>query len=60
MLPLAAFLTGALVWFIPQSFGDVPDWAGRVAEVALVVVAAWNVVDLGVGPTEPRNRRVLP
>ncbi|RYC32539.1 hypothetical protein D3273_07285 [Lichenibacterium minor] len=59
-LPLACFLTGALVWFIPQSFGDVPDWAGRVAEVALLVVVAWNVLDLGVGPTDVRNRRVLP
>ena len=60
VLPLAALLTGALVWFIPQSLGDVPDWAGRVAEVALLAVAAWNVLDLGFGPTDVRNRRVLP
>ena len=60
VLPLAAFLTGALVWFIPQSFGDVPDWAGGVAEVALLVVVAWNILDLGIGPTDVRNRRVLP
>ena len=60
VLPLGAFLTGALVWFIPQSFGDVPDWAGPLAEVAMLVVVAWTVLDLGVGPTEVRNRRVLP
>lgn len=60
VLPLAAFLTGALVWFIPQSFGEVPDWAGRVAEVALLVVVAWTVVDLGVGPTDVKNRRLRP
>ena len=60
VLPLSALLTGALLWFIPQSLGDVPEWAGRVAEVALLAVVAWNVLDLGFGPTEPRNRRVLP
>lgn len=60
VLPLAAFLTGALVWFIPQSFGEVPAWAGRVADVVLLVVAVWNVLDLGVGPTAVKNRRVLP
>jgi uncharacterized membrane protein YhaH (DUF805 family) len=60
VLPLVAFLTGALVWFIPQSFGTVPDWAGRVAEVALLAVVAWTVVDLGFGPTAVKNRRILP
>ena len=60
LLPLTAFLTGALVWFIPPSLGDVPDWAGRVAEVALLVIVVWNVLDLGFGPTEVKNRRVLP
>lgn len=60
VLPLAFFLTGALIWFIPQSFGDVPAWTGRVAEVALLVVVAWTIVDLGIGPTAPKNRRVLP
>ena len=60
VLPLTAFLTGALVWFIPQSFGDVPDWAGRVAEVTLLVVVAWTVVDLGVGPSDVKKPRVLP
>ncbi len=59
-LPLAAFLTGALIWFIPQSFGDVPDWVGRVAEVALLVVVVWNIVDLGLGPTDVKQRRILP
>ena len=59
-LPLAAFLTGALVWFIPQSFGEVPDWTGPVAEVALLVVAVWNLADLGFGTTDVKNSRVLP
>lgn len=59
-LPLAAFLTGALVWFIPQSFGTVPNWAGGLAEAILLVILAWNVAELGFGPTQVRNRRILP
>ena len=60
LLPLTAFLTGALVWFIPQSFGTVPGWAGHVAEAVLLAVAVWNVVELGFRPTDVKNRRILP
>ncbi len=60
VLPLAAFLTGALVWFIPQSFGTLPAWTGWVAEAALLVIVAWTVVDLGFGPTVAKTRRILP
>ncbi len=60
VLPLSVFLTGALIWFIPQSIGDVPPWVGRVADVALVVIVLWNLADLGFGPTQVKNKRVVP
>lgn len=53
VLPLAIFGAGALIWFIPQSFGEIPDWAGSVSLVALAAVAAWNVWDLGFGESRP-------
>ena len=60
LLPLTAFLTGALVWFIPQSFGTVPGWVGHAGVAVLLAVAAWNVVELGCRPTDVKNRRILP
>ena len=50
-LPLISFCAAALIWFIPQSFGTVPDWAGPVAIVAVLIVLAWNIWDLGFGPS---------
>jgi len=60
VLPLAAFLAGALDWFIPQSFGEVPAWAGTVALVTVVAIAIWNVVDLGFAPTAVGTTRIVP
>ena len=51
VLPLTLFGAGALIWFIPHSFGDLPDWTALVAIAAVVAVAAWNVIDLGFGDT---------
>lgn len=48
VLPLSLLFGAAVIWFIPRSFGSVPDWVGPVVIVALVLVAAWNVVELGV------------
>ena len=47
-LPLSLLFGGALVWFIPQSFGIVPGWAGPLAGLAMLAVAGWNVVELGI------------
>ena len=52
-LPLSLLFGSALLWFIPQSFGVVPDWAGPVAIAAMLGVAAWNVVELGVRQDRP-------
>ncbi len=60
VLPLATFLAGALDWFIPQSFGEVPAWAGTVALVTVVAIAIWNVVDLGFAPTAVGTTRIVP
>ncbi len=49
ILPGAAFVAGALIWFIPRSFGAVPDWAAPLAIGAVLGVAIWNVVELGFG-----------
>lgn len=55
VLPLSVFGAGALIWFIPRSFGELPDWTAPVALVAVAAVAAWNVWDLGIGAgREPR------
>ena len=47
IFPLSLLFGGSLIWFIPQSFDAIPDWAEPVTIVALVVIAAWNVVELG-------------
>ena len=60
VLPLAVLLTGALDWFIPRSLGDVPAWWGAVALVVLLVLAVWNVLDLGFGPTVVGETRFVP
>ncbi len=49
VLPMAIFLTSTLIWFIPQSFGEVPDWTGPVALLMVSIVVVWNVWDLGFG-----------
>ena len=51
VLPLAAFCAGALIWFIPRSFGEVPGWASPLSLLVVAAIAAWNVWDLGFGPT---------
>ncbi len=48
VLPLSLLFGSAVIWFIPRSFGSVPDWAAPVVVAALVGVAGWNVVELGV------------
>lgn len=48
ILPLAALLTGAVHWLAPRMDGALPGWAVAGVDVAMLVVVAWNVVDLGV------------
>lgn len=55
VLPLSLLFGGALIWFIPQSFDTVPPWAAPLSVVAMLAVAAWNVVELGVRP-DPESR----
>jgi uncharacterized membrane protein YhaH (DUF805 family) len=47
ILPLSFLFGGAVIWFIPQSPDELPAWVLPVTVVALVIVAAWNVVELG-------------
>lgn len=47
LLPATLFLVGAVIWFIPHSFGEVPGWAEPLALVVALAVGAWNVVELG-------------
>ncbi len=48
ILPASLLLGSAVIWFIPLSFGSIPDWVGPVVLSLLVAVALWNVVELGV------------
>ena len=50
-LPLSVFGAAALIWFIPRSFGEVPDWAAPAAIGAVLLVLMWNIWDLGFGPS---------
>ena len=47
-LPLSLLFGGAFLWFIPQSFDSIPDWTAPIAVAAVVLVVAWNVVELGI------------
>ena len=47
VLPLAALLTGAAHWLAPRLDGALPNWAVAVADVAMLAVIVWNLVDLG-------------
>ena len=49
VLPLSIFGASALIWFIPRSFGEVPDWASPASLVVVLLVFGWNVWDLGFG-----------
>ena len=51
VLPMSIFGAGALIWFIPRSFGDVPDWAAPASLVLVLGILVWNVWDLGFGPS---------
>ncbi len=48
VLPLSLLFGAAVIWFIPRSFGSVPDWVAPVVIAALLAVAGWNVVELGI------------
>lgn len=51
ILPLTLLVAGALIWFVPRSSGDLPEWTAPAALVVVLAVVVWNVVDLGFGPT---------
>ena len=50
VLPASLLLGAALIWFIPRSFGAVPEWVGPAVLVVLVLIALWNLVELGLSP----------
>ena len=49
VLPLSVFGAGAVVWFIPRSFGELPEWTAPASLAVVLAVVAWNVWDLGFG-----------
>lgn len=53
-VPLGAFLAGATWWFIPRSFGSVPEWAGPAAVGLVLVIAVATTIDLGFGSSRER------
>ena len=58
VLPLAALLAGAVHWLAPRMDGALPGWAVAGADVVMLAVVVWNVVDLGIltdGRTEIGN-----
>ena len=48
LLPPSVLLGASLIWYIPQSFDAIPDWVEPVTLVAIGMVVAWNVVELGI------------
>jgi uncharacterized membrane protein YhaH (DUF805 family) len=48
VLPLSLLVGSAVMWLIPRSFGSLPDWAAPVVIIILLLVALWNVVELGI------------
>ena len=50
LLPLSLLVGGAVIWFIPRSFGAVPPWVAPVVIAALLLMVLWNVIELGVRP----------
>ncbi len=48
LLPLSLLLGSAVLWFIPRSFGSVPEWIGPIIFAIMALALAWNVVELGV------------
>ena len=52
VLPLSLLAAGALIGFVPASFGYMPGWAEPGALAIVLAIAAWNVVDLGFGQSK--------
>ena len=48
LLPLSLLFGGAVIWFIPNSFGSLPEWVGSVVIALLVLITLWNIFELGV------------
>ncbi len=48
ILPLSLLFGGAAIWYVPNSSGDLPDWTAPLVLAAIALVAAWNVVELGI------------
>ncbi len=47
LLPLAALLAGALNWLYPRVAETMPYWTVIAADIVLIGVIVWHVVDLG-------------
>lgn len=47
LLPLMALLAGAAHWLYPKAAGAFPFWVVAACDVALIGVALWHIVDLG-------------
>lgn len=47
ILPVTGFAAAALTFMQPPSGGTFPLWFAMAADAALVLVAAWNIIELG-------------
>jgi uncharacterized membrane protein YhaH (DUF805 family) len=57
LAPLMIFVAGAAHWWTPRSEGLAPAALPYVCDALALVVVAWTIVDLGLGPSRPQWRR---
>jgi uncharacterized membrane protein YhaH (DUF805 family) len=50
LLPAAIFLAAALHWLQPSLRVFFPDWLGYIADLLVLAIALWNIVELGCLP----------
>ena len=51
LLPLAALLAGAMHWMAPRVGDALPVWTTTAMDVVVLVIAAWNIVEMGIQET---------
>jgi hypothetical protein len=54
LAPFSLLLAGAAHWYQPRSEGTMPEGLVYVFDALAIAIVAWNVVELGFGPSRRR------
>jgi hypothetical protein len=54
LLPFSLLLAGAAHWYQPRSEGTMPAAIVYVFDALAIAILAWNIVELGFGPSRRR------